>query len=105
MTALAPIALRLGQLIRLLSSDKDGEVVAAVRAIDRTLKAAGADIHALADLVERPPTPVGYRPPPRNPSAPPKWAKLTLDERQAFLDRVRFAEWASLWEMEFSSSI
>jgi hypothetical protein len=49
---LAPIAGKLGSLIRLLSSDRDGEVIAAARAINRTLKAAGADIHLLADRVE-----------------------------------------------------
>ena len=51
---LAPISNRLASFIRLLSSDKDGEVVAAAHAIKRTLKAAGADIHALAERVEKP---------------------------------------------------
>lgn len=44
---------KLGKLLRLLASDKDGEVVAAARAITRTLRAEGQDIHALADVVER----------------------------------------------------
>ena len=39
---------RLAALIRLLASDRDGEVLAAVAAIKRTLKAAGSDIHAFA---------------------------------------------------------
>ena len=51
---LAPIAARLATFVRLLSSDKDGEVVAAARAIKRALKNAGADIHALAERVEKP---------------------------------------------------
>ena len=51
--ALAPIADRLQQFIRLLSSDRDGEVVSAARAIIRTLAAAQLDIHALADAVGR----------------------------------------------------
>jgi hypothetical protein len=51
---LAPIANRLATLIRLLSSDKDGEVLAAARAMVRTLKAKGVDIHALAECVESP---------------------------------------------------
>jgi hypothetical protein len=42
---------RLGKLIRLLSSDKDGEVVAAARALARVLADSGGDIHHLADLV------------------------------------------------------
>jgi hypothetical protein len=51
--ALAPVALRLGQLVRLLGSDKDGEVLAAARALGRTLETVGQDFHALADIVER----------------------------------------------------
>jgi hypothetical protein len=49
MRALAPIAGKLGKLLRLLSSDQDGEVVAAARALVRTLEAEKLDIHALAD--------------------------------------------------------
>jgi len=47
---------KLGQLVRLLSSDKDGEVVAAARAIGRTLRAVGKDFHDLAALIENPST-------------------------------------------------
>ena len=43
---------RLGTLIRLLASPQDGEALAAARAIVRTLKSTGADIHALAERVE-----------------------------------------------------
>jgi hypothetical protein len=39
---------RLGKLVKLLASDKDGEVIAAARAIARTLNNAGADFHELA---------------------------------------------------------
>jgi hypothetical protein len=39
---------RLEKLIKLLTSDKDGEVVAAARAIHRTLEGAGTDIHEFA---------------------------------------------------------
>jgi hypothetical protein len=49
MNALAPIADKLGKLIRYLSSDKDGEVLAAVHAIRRTLHSEKLDIHVLAD--------------------------------------------------------
>ena len=44
---------KLGKLIRLLSSDRDGEVLAAASAIKRTLAAEGSDIHALADTLCR----------------------------------------------------
>ncbi len=54
MNALAPIAGKLGKLIRLLSSDREGEVVAAVRTIRRTLKAEKLDLHVLADTIGRP---------------------------------------------------
>ena len=44
----------MAKLIRLLASDVDGEVLAAVRALGRTLKAGGCDFHDLAGLVEAP---------------------------------------------------
>ena len=49
MNTLAPIADKLGKLIRLLSSDKDGEVLAAARAIGRTLNGEKLTIHDLAE--------------------------------------------------------
>jgi hypothetical protein len=51
--ALAPIAGRLAKLIRLLASDKNGELVAAVHAIKRTLESGGLDLHTLADGIEQ----------------------------------------------------
>jgi hypothetical protein len=50
--ALAVVGARLGQLIRLLASDSDGEVVAAARALGRTLASVDQDFHALARIVE-----------------------------------------------------
>jgi hypothetical protein len=46
-------ATRLAKLIHLLASDVDGGVLAAVRALGRTLKAGGCGIHDLAGLVRR----------------------------------------------------
>jgi hypothetical protein len=40
---------RVRRLIRLLSSDQQGEVLAAVQALNRLLQTSGSDIHALAD--------------------------------------------------------
>jgi hypothetical protein len=40
---------RLAKLVRLLSSDRDGEVLAAVTAMKRVLRTSGLDIHAVAD--------------------------------------------------------
>jgi hypothetical protein len=45
---------KLGDLIRRLMSENEHEVVAAVRAMDRTLKSASADFHALAEHLEKP---------------------------------------------------
>jgi hypothetical protein len=45
---------KLGKLLRILSSDKPGEVVAAASAIMRTLAAEGLDIHSLADALCQP---------------------------------------------------
>ena len=46
-----PVAERLAKLLRLLASDRDGEVVAAVTALKKTLEGAGLDHHDLADMV------------------------------------------------------
>jgi hypothetical protein len=46
-------ASRIGQLVRLLGSDRNGEVIAAATALQRTLRNAGADLHYLADVAER----------------------------------------------------
>jgi hypothetical protein len=43
---------KIGKLIKMLSSSSDGEVVAAVHALMRTLEAEGTDIHELAERVE-----------------------------------------------------
>lgn len=48
-----PTSRRIGQLIRMLSSDQPGEAGAAALALNRTLASAGSDIHQLADIVER----------------------------------------------------
>ena len=52
MTDLAPINGKLANLIRRLSSNSDGEVVATARAMIRTLQGIGADIHDVADCIE-----------------------------------------------------
>jgi hypothetical protein len=43
---------KLEKLIKMLSSDKDGEVVAAARAIQRTLNGSGSDVHELAARIK-----------------------------------------------------
>src|SRR5262249_54616768 len=46
------VTAKLGRSIRMLSSDKDGDILAAAAAILRLLASCGADIHALAAHVE-----------------------------------------------------
>jgi hypothetical protein len=74
---------KLGRLIRLLGSEHDGEALAACRALGRTLKSAGADLHALAADVEAPAKVVERlvwrdRPahPPHKVETPTSWAEL-----------------------------
>ncbi len=55
MNALVPLAPKLARLIPRLASDHDGEVVATVHAIKRTLASAGLDLHDLAGALEREP--------------------------------------------------
>ncbi len=43
---------RIGQLIRLLSSDQPAEAAAAAQALNRALESAGLDIHELAEVAE-----------------------------------------------------
>jgi hypothetical protein len=52
---ITPVAPRLAQLLRVLSTDKDHEALAAVKALLRTLKSVGADIHVIASMIEQPP--------------------------------------------------
>ena len=47
-----PTSRRIGQLIRMLSSDQPGEAGAAALALNRTLASAGLDIHELAKVAE-----------------------------------------------------
>jgi hypothetical protein len=54
---LAEIAPKLQKLVLMLSSDSPGEVKAAANAIERTLKAVGADWHDLAGAIAHPPQP------------------------------------------------
>lgn len=93
---------RLGKLIRLLASDKSGEVVAAASAINRALASVGLDIHAFADAVERNPLVPGQAPPPpRNDGANDDWramrrfcadhdALLSVREREFIVDIKRW---------------
>lgn len=46
---------KLAKLLPMLSSDHDGEVIAAVRAMERVLKSEGKSLHDLAGMLSAPP--------------------------------------------------
>jgi hypothetical protein len=70
---------KLGKLLRMLSSDKDGEVLAATAAIKRTLAAEGTDIHTLADALCKPAAPHATRPESRAPEDDPDWHAIACE--------------------------
>jgi len=51
MSDMAVVAPKLSKLIPMLATDHDGEVIATVRAISRTLKGAGMDFHNLVEAL------------------------------------------------------
>lgn len=55
MTALTVVAPKIAKLIPRLATDHDGEVLATVQAIRRTLAAAGLDLHDLVGALNSPP--------------------------------------------------
>jgi hypothetical protein len=57
-TALATIAPTVGKLIRMLGSDREGEVIASAHALRRVLQGAGLDLHDLAQVIEMPVRPI-----------------------------------------------
>jgi hypothetical protein len=70
---------KIAKLVRLLGSDKDGEILAAVAALQRTLDIADLDLHDLADVIA-----VGLQPrkPPKKPSKQAKTSKPTKPKRE-----------------------
>jgi hypothetical protein len=60
----APVQLgdKIARLIPRLASPHDGEVIATVRAIERTLRGAGLDLHALADALCKRAAPISLAP-------------------------------------------
>jgi len=106
---LAPIAPRVGQLVRMLSTDRDGEALAAVRALGRILAGVGLTFHELADLIERePPERIVYLAGPREPLEPeaaPTWANLAPAERTAWLTLLSGSDCLKPFEANFIASV
>ncbi|ACK51686.1 hypothetical protein Msil_2766 [Methylocella silvestris BL2] len=99
---------KLAKFLRLLSSDKEGEVFAAVAAINRTLARAGCDCNDLAGMIERPlRQPGASRWSPAKASSrrgyrrAPLCSELTAVQRQAWLSAIHGQHWLSVWELDF----
>src|SRR5262245_45675059 len=104
--------LAIAKLVRLLASDRDGEVVAAARALGRTLKTSGYDFHDLARALalEVPPsttpndgrTRTGFRADPVE--TEPSWEQMVdacIDEPERFTAREQeFLESMQSWRGE-----
>ena len=109
--ALAPVRPRLGLLIPRLATEHDGEIVATVRAIGRTLKGAGLDFHDLAFVIGEEPKPIAYKINYDNPrrgtpcDMPPTWKSLGRISRIAWLDSVLSSPWATEWEVKLASDV
>jgi hypothetical protein len=90
---------KIGKLIRLLGSDKDGEVLAAVGALRRALRADGRDLHDLADAValglKPSTTPASSPTPARRPQSRPAWAPPDpdLDNWESMAWYAHFHRW------------
>jgi hypothetical protein len=93
MMALAPVGPKLSKLLALLSSDHDGEVIAAARAIGRTLGNAGLSFHDLAAALTG--SARGEQ------VAHPSWAELSRSERLDVLDKLLASNVLSGWERAF----
>ena len=80
---------RLAQPVRLLGTDRDGEVLAAVAAMRRMLAAAGLDFHDLAAAAEQ-----WWNGTPASPdqSAPPPWQLTAKECLTRGMGRLRPAE-------------
>lgn len=106
--ALSPTILpRVGQLVRLLASPHDGEVVAAAAALRRALAAVGADLNDLGDAIERPaereiPAPSARRGRKRNGvEIKLAWARNVVEVLGGSVSSGKL----SAWEDEFSASV
>lgn len=112
MTALSlDLTARVAKLLPRLASDQNGEVAATAAAIQRTLKAAGHDLHDLAEHVAAEPrTVVIYRERPAEPQHPPSWGAAygafgTRERDRARVARCQQAGRLSAWETAFLASL
>jgi hypothetical protein len=98
---LTPLAPKLGKLLLLLSSNRDGEVIAAARAIDKVLRGAGCDWHDLITTVLPPATQSGSYP--RSERSAIEWCFYhlhLLSSRDAHFIKGLKQQWTSLTDKQ-----
>jgi len=102
MSALAPIGAKLALIVPRLGSPHDGEIVASVKAIERTLKSAGCDWHDLSAAIG-----AAAAPPRSNTDAghAPIWSELDRARRQGWHLILFKQTWLTEWERGFVLSI
>ena len=99
--ALLPIADKLGKLIPMLSSDRDGEKLAAIAAIERTLKARKLDFNDFARAITEPPPPrIIFVERDQDPAREPKtWEEIAKWCRDHNAGRLADHERKFVWDM------
>lgn len=110
MAALATVAPKMAKLIPMLGTDQDGEIIATVRAIRRTLDGAGLDLHdlarALSGVSPRPEwtSPHSSEPSPRKPT---RFSFSGVSSKKARAEIAGLLAEAELtdWEADFLTSI
>ena len=94
---LAPVAPRLCKLLALLSSEHDGEIVAAARAIGRMLGNAGLSWHDLANVL------TGSAE--RGKATSVSWSRMPRADRLRILERLLATDDLTRWERAFCRRI
>jgi hypothetical protein len=95
----ASLAPKLDPLIRRLATNHDGERLATVAALERTLAAAQADFHDLADVVV-----AGVKPRAEHRASPHRHWRPTPDAAAMLADLLGHPD-LSAWERDFVESV
>jgi len=106
---------RISRLLPMLSSDKQGEVIAAVNAIGRVLAAGGGNWHDLAKRVDGGSPGVAYGQEKRETKPPPYTKQREQPNRTVYVVRtwgemveillIKFSDRMSKWERDFCLSL
>lgn len=104
MTDIAPVAEKLSKLLPMLATSHEGERLAAVAAVERTLASVGCDWHDLAFALQQQPRESIERNPPGIDAV--LWAELSAREKHAWLHALHHADdGLTDWEEEFIASL